>query len=161
MLNWGRRKVFQKYPKKYRTKTLTKSCFTIHNMFLYSELFLAVCNGQFGNSLLWLFRCVKSVQILSCFWYVFSHIRTEYGPEKSLRIQSDCEKIWTRNNSLFGHFSRSVFVENIVSDVLNTFSATLSKRDSFIRCFFQQKCYQTFFYRIFESNHFQPDSTLV
>ena len=28
-------------------------------------------------------HCVKSVQIRSFFWSVFSHIRTEYGPEKT------------------------------------------------------------------------------
>ena len=39
-------------------------------------------------------QCVKSVQIRS------------YGV--NLRIQSECRKIRTRNNSLFGHFSRSV-----------------------------------------------------
>ena len=43
-------------------------------------------------------KCAKSVQILSYFWSVFSYIRTEYG------------KIRTRNNSVFGHFSRSVEV---------------------------------------------------
>ena len=40
-------------------------------------------------------RCVKSVQIWSFFWSVFSHIRTEY------------EKIRNRKNSVFGHFSHS------------------------------------------------------
>ena len=40
-------------------------------------------------------HCVKCVQIRSYFWSVFSCIRTEY------------RKIRTRNNSLFGHFSRS------------------------------------------------------
>ena len=45
-------------------------------------------------------HCVKSVQIQSCFWSVFSRIRT-------LRIQSKCEKIQTRNNFVFRHFSRS------------------------------------------------------
>ena len=39
--------------------------------------------------------CVKSVQIWSYYWSVFSCILTEY------------RKIRTRNNSLFGHFSRS------------------------------------------------------
>ena len=28
-------------------------------------------------------HCVKSIQILSFFWYVFSRIRTEYGPKKT------------------------------------------------------------------------------
>ena len=36
---------------------------------------------------------VKSVQVRSYFWSVFSCIQSEY------------RKIWTRNNSVFGHFS--------------------------------------------------------
>ena len=47
-------------------------------------------------------HCVKSVQIRSFFCSVFSRIRT-----LSLRIQSECWKIRTRKNSVFGHFSRS------------------------------------------------------
>ena len=39
---------------------------------------------------------MESVQIWSYFWSVFSYIQTEY------------RKIRTRNNSVFGHFSRSV-----------------------------------------------------
>ena len=50
-------------------------------------------------------HCVKSVQIWSYFWSVFPRIRTEYG-----RIQSECGKIRTRNNSVFGQFSRSVYI---------------------------------------------------
>ena len=41
-----------------------------------------------------LLHCVKSVQIRSYFWSVFSCIQSEY------------RKIRTRNNSVFGHFSR-------------------------------------------------------
>ena len=40
-------------------------------------------------------HCVKSVQIRSYFWSVFFCIQSEY------------RKIRTRNNSVFGHFSRS------------------------------------------------------
>ena len=40
-------------------------------------------------------HCVKSVQIRSFFWSVFS------------RIQPECGKIRTRKNSIFGHFSHS------------------------------------------------------
>ena len=40
-------------------------------------------------------HCVKSVQIWSYFWSVFFCIRTE------------CRKIRTKNNSVFGHFSHS------------------------------------------------------
>ena len=63
---------------------------------------------MFANGL----YCVKSVQIRSCSWSVFSHIQTEY--RVSLRIQSKCGKIRTRINSVFGHFSRSV-VDNKLS----------------------------------------------
>ena len=41
------------------------------------------------------YHCVKSVQIRSFFWSVFSRIRTEYGE-------------MTRKYSVFGHFSHSV-----------------------------------------------------
>ena len=50
-------------------------------------------------------NCVKSVQIRSYFWSIFPRIWTEY--EVSLLIQSECGKIRTRNNSVFGHFSCS------------------------------------------------------
>ena len=45
---------------------------------------------------IWICHCVKSVQIRSFFWSVFSI------------IQSECGKIRTRKTSVFGHFSRSV-----------------------------------------------------
>ena len=45
----------------------------------------------------WSYHCVKSVQIRSFFWSVFSCIRTGY------------RKIRARKNSAFGHFSRSVW----------------------------------------------------
>ena len=41
------------------------------------------------------YHCVKSVQIRSLFWSVFSCIQSEY------------RKIRNRKNSVFGHFSRS------------------------------------------------------
>ena len=40
-------------------------------------------------------HCVKSVQIRSLFWFVFSCIQSRY------------RKIWTRKNSALGHFSCS------------------------------------------------------
>ena len=52
-------------------------------------------------------HCVKSVQIRIYFWSVFSCIWTEYGEIWSLRIQSEYRKTRTRNNSVFGNFSRS------------------------------------------------------
>ena len=65
------------------------------------------------------YHCVKSVQIRSFFWSVFSCIRTECGDllgksPYSVRIQkntdqSEYRKLRTRDNSVFGHFSRSVF----------------------------------------------------
>ena len=52
-------------------------------------------------------HCVKSVQIRSFFWSVFSCIRTEYRDllRKSPYSVSEYRKIRTRKNSTFGHFS--------------------------------------------------------
>ena len=55
-------------------------------------------------------HCMKSAQIRSSFWSVFSRIRTEYGEIRSPNIQSECGKIWTRKSSVFGHFSRSLSI---------------------------------------------------
>ena len=68
-------------------------------------------SAEFENSFFstrhFLENCVKSVQIQSYFWSVFSCIRTEY------------RKIWSKNKSVFGHFSRSaIFLGLIVSSVL-------------------------------------------
>ena len=49
---------------------------------------------------------VKMVQIRSFFWSVFSCIQSEH------------RKIRTRKNSVFGHFSRSVQVSKILSEVI-------------------------------------------
>ena len=43
-------------------------------------------------------HCVKSVQIRSYFWSVFSCIRAKYRKKR------------TRNNSVYGHFSRSGWI---------------------------------------------------
>ena len=53
-------------------------------------------------------HCLKCVQIRSYFWSVFSCIRTKYDIYSvNLRIQFECRKIRTRNNTVFGQFSRS------------------------------------------------------
>ena len=57
---------------------------------------------------------MKCVHIRSFFLSVFSCIRTEYGI--SLRILSELGKIRTRKNSVFGHFSRSVFFKKSFID---------------------------------------------
>ena len=68
---------------------------------------------------LWKHRCVKSVQLRSFFWSVFSFILTEYGIYGvNLRNQSEYRKIRTRKTSVFGHFSRSAFYFNFESEGL-------------------------------------------
>ena len=66
---------------------------------------LILCKYYITMSLWKSYQCLKSVQIRSNFWSVFSHIRTEYG---EIRSQPEYGKIQTRNYSVFGHFSRSV-----------------------------------------------------
>ena len=82
----------------------------IHRAYFQKYLYIWVSKvhkrskGDFPNNP----HCVKSVQIRSYFWSVFSRIRTEYGEYSvSLHIQSECGKIRTKNNSIFGHFSHS------------------------------------------------------
>ena len=53
---------------------------------------------------------MTSVQIRSCFWFVFFCIRTEY------------RKIRTRDNSVFGHFSRSESSKMICAPSSNSIS---------------------------------------
>ena len=72
----------------------------------------------------WNIHCVKSVQIRRFFWSVFSRIRTEYG-EISLRIQSECRKIRTIKNSVFGHISHSDLFREKVSKNVETPLASL------------------------------------
>ena len=55
---------------------------------------------------------MKIVQIRSFFWSLFSRIQTEYPV--SFRIQSECGKIRTRKNSVFGHFSHSDLIIKIL-----------------------------------------------
>ena len=71
---------------------------------------------RFGNS-----HCVKIVQIRRYFWSIFSCIRTEY------------RKIQTRNNSVFGHFSRSVIGIELLKEyksIVNGLIKTISDKTS-------------------------------
>ena len=60
------------------------------NMLMLGVIFVIFC----------LLHCVKSVQIWSFFWSLFSCIQAEY------------RKIWTRKNTVFGHFSHSARLRN-------------------------------------------------
>ena len=93
----------------------------------------------YDNPKLWTSKvhCVKSVQIRSFFWSVFSRIRTEYGEILriwTLRIWTPYSvytdilwtlRIWTKN-SVFGHFSRSAyFAESFVQKSGDSTPSTL------------------------------------
>ena len=68
-------------------------------------------------------HCVKSVRIWSYLWSVFSCIQYKY------------RKLWTRNNSVFGHFSRSDwlpgFLETVILSEIFRRSATLSQSQKY------------------------------
>ena len=63
----------------------------------------------------WIWKWISRVPTLREKWpnteFVFYCIRTGYG--EVLRILSECGKIRTRKNSIFGHFSRSVNSANL------------------------------------------------
>ena len=48
-------------------------------------------------------HCLKSVQIRSFFWFVFSCIRTEYGD----LLRKSLYSVQIKKKSVFGHFSRN------------------------------------------------------
>ena len=82
----------------YYEKILHSASICFKMIGLYED-FKLLCNGS-NNSLKINFsfdgnHCVKSVQLRSFFWSVFSRIWTE------------CGKIRTRKNYIFGGFSRS------------------------------------------------------
>ena len=87
----------------YTLKThwlITASAILVHSgklLFLYRGLNIRIILVKMTlvKSALTNIHCVKSVQIQSFFWFVFSCIRSEY------------RKIRTRKNSVFGHLSRS------------------------------------------------------
>ena len=83
-------------------------------------------------------HCVISVQIRSFSWSVFSRIRTEYGEryEVSLRIQSECWKIRTRKNSVFGHISQSQNLNFILIHLIPLFIFYIPLKTSKIPMYF-------------------------
>ena len=46
-----------------------------------------------------------------------------------VRIQSEYRKIWTKKNSVFGHFSCSVLLENIDEDIPKSVTLTAPTKD--------------------------------
>ena len=66
---------------------------------MFENNFIEKSNSQYASPIAPILNknghCVKSVQIRSFFWFIFSCIRTEYS------------KMRTRKYSVFGHFSRS------------------------------------------------------
>ena len=92
---------------------------------------------------------VKCVQKRSFFSSVFSRIRTEYGV--SLCIQSECGKIRTRKNSVFGHFSRSVRLPNLTKYSLSINKEAIWRNQALINF---KKLILDFIYLFFNSVYF-------
>ena len=119
--------------------TLDKSVFVFIDLLFFLCVCVRVCmcailsgNAHFGHSIVYLdylnkrhntliWHCVKSVQIRSFFWSVFSCIQSKY------------RNIPARKNSAFGHFSCSVELFNIT--FLNPINIRL--------CFTSNLCYFT------------------
>ena len=73
-------------------KTIFSKVWVLQNGLSYGRLSISFPTPFYGC-----FHCVKSVQIRSFFWSVFSRIRTEYG--EILRIYGQCSKHWTETHS--------------------------------------------------------------
>ena len=93
---WSVKKMFLEILQNLPKNTCTRASFFLQNT--SCGCFCLLQYAILANILLvsHIFRCVKSVQIRSFFWSVFSCIQSEY------------RKIPTRKNCVFGLFSRSV-----------------------------------------------------
>ena len=79
--------------------------------------------------------CVKSVQIRSLFWSVFSHIPTEYGEILvSLRIQSTAWKV-SKKRSFFWSVLSRIWTPYSVQMWENTYQKKLRIWTLFTQCF--------------------------
>ena len=82
-------------------------------------------------------HCVKSVQIQSFFWSVFSCIQSEY------------RKIRIRKNSIFGHFTQWLFLKLPCLKWQSEIKSTLLKGTLFLLTAFLLAC----FYRLYLLRH--------
>ena len=75
------------------------------------------------------YHCVKNVQIWSYFWSAFSCIHYKY------------RKTWTRNNSVFGHFSRSDRLVSVLPLLIKVFGKVMHKQVPIYMEAFLINCY--------------------
>ena len=123
---------------KNEVKLICKTYMKLKTLILlvfYISIFLKIFSIFWQAKVESTYHCVKNVQILSFFWSVFSHIRTEYGEIRSIPLYSvqmrgnmDQKKlhIWT----LFTQFIRTkiiVFINNILQKIAISKSFNYSK----------------------------------
>ena len=77
---------------------------------------------------------VKSVQIRSLFWYFPVFMLNTEIYSKNLCIQSECRKIWGRENSIFGHFMQCQFWEESLNAIIWTCLLAIEDGDSWLSC---------------------------
>ena len=97
---------------------------------------------------------MKSAQIRSYFWSLFSRIQTEYvAIFVSLRILSECGKIRTRNNPVCGHFLRSARIHTFRRFLLQTFIKIKSNTEIKTFTLNSTKFFETFRIPNFQNNY--------
>ena len=83
-------------------------------------------------------HCVKSVQIPSYFWSVFSRIRTEYGEIRSISLYLvQMREMADQNNSEYRHFSR--IVRSVIIPPMAKSVNCLTKVDQLLSTFVASK----------------------
>ena len=73
--------------------------------------------------------------------------------EVSLRIQSECGKIWTRNNYVFGHFSRSLKLLKLNESLDDPSLFLLTRKDTFLLLILVDTEFEVFHKRFFKKFH--------
>ena len=79
----------------------------------------------------------------------YGFISGPYYPDPALRIQSEYRKIRTKNNSVFGHFSRSALFTTRFSTSFSTIFSTIFEN-------IKKWCISTFFNNDWPKNYYPP-----
>ena len=118
--------------------TLMKSSYFCYFLWIFENVVegsLSVSFCNFINYVMLLWSFLNSIFELVCLFLFLGKYNTAWKESKygvSLRIQSKCGKIRTRNNYVFGHFSRSVKLLKFNESLDDPSQFLLTRKDTFL-----------------------------
>ena len=157
--------------------TLMKSSYFCYFLWIFENVVegsLSVSFCNFINYVMLLWSFLNSIFELICLFLFLGKYNTAWkeskygvisGPyfpafglnteryEVSLRIQSECGKIWTRNNYVFGHFSRSLKLLKLNESLDDPSLFLLTRKDTFLLLILVDTEFEVFHKRFFKKFH--------